>query len=417
MDTITHGIVGALAGKALFAGRDVPAGSGTAELLQAQSGPVARAAITACTLGAMFPDIDIFAGPIARNPLAIMEWHRNVTHSLVVLPVWAVLLAALSLPLARWVRWKPPSFAKLVGIYAFGLGTHVMLDAATNFGTMVWSPVNYSRVAWDWIFILDFTFSAIALIPQLAAWCYREPAKFGPRAGAVWVALTVATFGIYMLADGAGYGFPGWVVGADGALMALVFFGPSITGMGFGWRRADWCRAGAVALCIYMGLAATAHRSALAYAKDFAVANHLPVENVAALPLPPTLTHWAGVITTPDGIWRTTFHVPGGRIERTQVYANAGSDRYVAQAEQLRDVQVYLWFARFPIWQVTQEEGHTVAAVTDVRFFRGEKTEGNDDPQRPKRFAGIRTGGAGFTFEVVFDAAGRVISHGFKQPE
>jgi inner membrane protein len=116
MDTITHGIVGALAGRAFFAGRDVPADFSEGALLQSESAPTARVAITACTLGAIFPDIDVFAGQIARNPLAIMEWHRNITHSLVMLPVWALLLAAVSLPLARWVGRKPPSFAKLVGI-------------------------------------------------------------------------------------------------------------------------------------------------------------------------------------------------------------------------------------------------------------------------------------------------------------
>ena len=140
--------------------------------------------------GSIFPDIDIFAGPLARNPLAIMEWHRNITHSLVMLPVWAVLLAAVSLPLARWLRWKAPSFPRLFGICAVGLATHVFLDLVTSFGTMVWSPLRYSRVAWDWLFILDLTLTAIALVPQLAAWCYREPGKFERRAGAVWAVLT-----------------------------------------------------------------------------------------------------------------------------------------------------------------------------------------------------------------------------------
>ncbi len=73
MDTITHGIVGALAGRAFFAGQDMPAGSAEYARPRSESAPAARAAITACTLGAMFPDIDIFAGPIARNPLAIIE--------------------------------------------------------------------------------------------------------------------------------------------------------------------------------------------------------------------------------------------------------------------------------------------------------------------------------------------------------
>ncbi len=172
-----------------------------------------------------------------------MEWHRNITHSLVMLPVWALLLAAVSVPLARWLRWKAPSFAKLAGIYAVGLASHVFLDVATSFGTMAWSPLNYSRVAWDWIFILDLTFTAIALVPQLAAWCYREPGKFVWRAGAVWTALSAGVLGIYAFAEVAGYGFPAWIVGIASAMMAALFFAPRIHGTGFRWNRASWSRA------------------------------------------------------------------------------------------------------------------------------------------------------------------------------
>ena len=63
--------------------------------------------------------------------------------------------------------------------------------------------------------------------------------------------------------------------------------------------------------------------------------------------------------------------MPGGNLERTQLYADAGSDRYVAEAKQLRDVQVYLWFARFPVYQVSHDgDGHTRVDISDVRFFR-----------------------------------------------
>jgi membrane-bound metal-dependent hydrolase YbcI (DUF457 family) len=144
MDTITHGIVGALAGKALFAGRDIPAGAADGGVGRALSSPTARAAIVACTLGATFPDIDIFAGPLARNPLAIMEWHRNITHSAVLLPLWALLLTVMSIPLARWLQWKTPPFLTLFAIYAVGIATHIFLDLITNFGTMIWSPLRYS---------------------------------------------------------------------------------------------------------------------------------------------------------------------------------------------------------------------------------------------------------------------------------
>ena len=416
MDTITHGIVGALAGRALFAGRDVPAASADAAAHCSGSDPVARAAITACTLGAMFPDIDVFAGPIAHNPLAIIEWHRNITHSLVMLPIWALLLAGVSLPLARRLGWKPPSFSRLAVIYAFGLASHVFLDVITNFGTMVWSPLNYSRVAWDWLFIVDLGFSGMALLAQLVAWCYRDRAKFGLRAGMVWFLFLLIAYAAYAVAKAAGYGFPAWIVGATSLLTAVIVFLPGWALVGFGWRRASWCRAGLVALCIYIGFAAVAHQTALGYAENFARSHELHSERIAALPLPPTLTHWSGVINTPEGVWRTTFHVPGGLVERTQFYADAGSDHYVAEAEQLRDVQIYLWFARFPIWQVTQSGGRTVAEVTDVRFFRGENSEASKSPHEPGRLPGMRSA-AGFTFEIVFDSLGHVISHGFKRPE
>src|SRR5258708_299334 len=140
MDTITHGIVGALAGKALFAGSDVPAGFANSSDSCALSSPTARAAIVACTLGAMFPDVDIFAGPLAHNPLAIMEWHRNITHSAVILPLWALILTAISIPLAHLLRWKSPPFLILFAIFPTGIATHIFLFLVTHFASMISNP-------------------------------------------------------------------------------------------------------------------------------------------------------------------------------------------------------------------------------------------------------------------------------------
>lgn len=417
MDTFTHGIVGALTGKAFFAGRDVPARSVGGEWTGAQSSTTARVAILGCAVGSIFPDIDVFAGPLARNPLALLEWHRNITHSLVLLPVWAALLAAVSVPLARWLHWERPPFAKLFLIYAVGLSTHVFLDLLTSFGIMVWSPLRYSRPAWDWVFILDLTLTSIALVPQLAAWCYREPGKFGRRAAAVWAALTVGAFGAYGLAAAARYPFPFFVVGVVSVVFMLVLFLPAIQRFGFSWRRTGWCRVGLALLCVYLAVAGALHRKALADVDAFAAAHHLPGENLAALPLPPTLTHWSGLISTPEGVWRTTFHEPGGVVERTQLYSSAESDPYVAEAKKLRDVQVYLWFARFPIWQVQKQAGQTIVEISDVRFFRGEEPDGNIQTSQPVRVAGFRMNSSGFKFEVVFDNGGRVVSHGAKRPE
>lgn len=415
MDTITHGIVGALTGKALFAGLDIPASSATGLRPHAKSSPAARTAIMACTVGSIFPDIDIFAGSIVKNPLALLEWHRNITHSVLILPLWALLLSAFSLPIARRLKWKPPSLGELTLIYAVGLGTHIFLDVVTNFGTMVWSPLDYSRAAWDWLFILDFILSGTALVPQLAAWCYSEPAKFRLRATVVWAALTLAAFAIYLFAAAADSGFAFWVVVAASVLMAAIFFGPALGGTGFQWRRASWCRVGLAAVCLYLGCAAMAHRKALADTEDFAAANNLDVESLAALPLPPALTHWAGAIATPEGVWRVTFRFPDGKPEQTMFYASANQSQFITKAKQLRDVQTYLWFARFPIWTVRERMGKTVAEVTDVRFFQGDEGQAPTDTRASR--SRVRPNPASFTFQVVFDASGRVISHGFKKPE
>ena len=418
MDTITHGIVGALAGKALFAGRDIPAGVADSGVARALSSPTARAAIVGCTLGAMFPDIDIFAGPLARNPLAIMEWHRNITHSAVILPLWALLLAIASIPLAGLLKYKMPPFLTLFAIYAAGIGTHIFLDLVTSFGTMVWSPLQYSRPAWDWVFILDLTLTGIALVPQLAAWCYREPGQFWRRAICVWAALVFGTFGTYLFAKGAGYGFPIAVVGAVPVIFAVVIFLPAAQGAGFRWTRARWCRAGLAVLCAYVGLAAAAHHKAFADVEHFAAARHMQVESLGALPLPPTLTHWVGLVNTPEGVWRTTFHEPGGAVESTQFYTNAQSCEFIEQARKLRDVQVYLWFARYPVWRVRQGEARqTVIEISDVRFFREHVPDAAGVAQSTKGVSGIGRRPAGFTFEVVFDSGGRIIAHGFKEEQ
>jgi membrane-bound metal-dependent hydrolase YbcI (DUF457 family) len=419
MDTITHGIVGALLGKALFAGPDVPATRPrVGEIQVALSSPTARVAIAACTLGAMFPDIDVFAGPLAHNPLSIMEWHRNITHSIVLLPLWALILASVSIPFSKLLKWKSPPFLFLFGIYAVGLASHIFLDLVTSFGTMVWSPVQYSRPAWDLIFILDLTVTSIALVPQLAAWCYREPQQFKRRAISVWAALTMGAFGTYLFASAAGYGFSLSVVAAASAIFGAILYLPTAQAAGFGWARANWCRAGLAALCIYIGLAAAAHYKALADVEQFAAAQHLQVDKLAALPLPPTLTHWVGLVSTPQGVWRTTFLEPSGSVVKTQLYAETPPNDFIGQAKQLRDVQVYLWFARFPVWHMRRTvTGQTVVEISDVRFFRENSPELTDSPQVLMRVSGIRPRASGFTFQIIFDTAGKVISHGFRDPE
>src|SRR3984893_7052130 len=195
MDTITHGIAGALIAKALLNGDDL-----------FPSRPMNRQRIVTWStmLGAIFPDSDVFRDMLSRNDLLVITWHRSVTHSLVCLPVFALLLAWLTRWVARWRKWYAPSFAVLAGIYAAGILSHILLDLVTSFGTMVWSPLKWSRPAWDLIFIVDFTFTGILLVPQILAWVQERPEKARRRAIASFVIFALAIFVIQRIADAVG---------------------------------------------------------------------------------------------------------------------------------------------------------------------------------------------------------------------
>ena len=150
MDTITHGIAGALIGKAMFRGD---------EMFAFRAMNRGRVITWSLMLGAIFPDSDVFREMFSRNELLILTWHRSITHSLICMPIFALALAALTRWFVRWRKWDAPSFAALTGIYAIGIGSHILLDLVTSFGTMIWSPLEWSRPAWDLIFIVDFTFT------------------------------------------------------------------------------------------------------------------------------------------------------------------------------------------------------------------------------------------------------------------
>jgi inner membrane protein len=174
MDPITHGIAGALLGKAYFADRKGAVSSfedrtGRKAIVTDRKG---RVAIFAATLGAVFPDIDVIAEIISRDPLAIVKYHRGITHSFVGLPFFAALLAWLTRWIARRRGIETPSWVMLTLIYGIGIASHIVLDGMTSFGTRMWTPISQQRVAWDLLFIIDFSFTALVLLPQIAAWIY-----------------------------------------------------------------------------------------------------------------------------------------------------------------------------------------------------------------------------------------------------
>src|SRR5437762_5256854 len=221
MDTITHGIAGALIGKAIFGGEDLFGPSTGVASVREKNGSrdlprskVNRGRIVTWSLmlGAIFPDSDVLRDLLSHDRLLVVTWHRSITHSLVMLPLWALLLAGITRAFTSWRKWEAPSFAALSRIYAVGILSHILLDLVTSFGTMIWSPLKWSRPAWDLLFIVDFTFTAILLVPQLLAWVYAHPEKVQRRAVGMWLVFLLAPFLIAKIGERAGAPISGRVV-------------------------------------------------------------------------------------------------------------------------------------------------------------------------------------------------------------
>lgn len=165
MDTLTHALSGALLARAT-AGSAQP-GHAKPEL------PLGRR-IAVGALIAAFPDIDIVASWI--SPLSYLYHHRGVTHSLVMLPLWTVLLAWIFALIWRGgPRWR--AYAPVV---AMSLAAHIAGDWITTFGTMIFAPLSDYRHGIGTTFIIDLWFSGIIVAGLVLSFIWR-----GSRAPAV----------------------------------------------------------------------------------------------------------------------------------------------------------------------------------------------------------------------------------------
>ncbi len=165
MDTLTHALSGALLARAT-APRDAPPG-------------VLPRRIAAGFFACAAPDLDIvfsFAGP-----LLYLEQHRGITHSVLLLPLWALLLSWL---LAKILR-EPRGWRALYGVCAMALGAHIVGDLITGFGTIVFAPLSDWRAALGTTFIIDLWFSGIILAGLVASAFLRRTRVPAVLAGAL----------------------------------------------------------------------------------------------------------------------------------------------------------------------------------------------------------------------------------------
>jgi membrane-bound metal-dependent hydrolase YbcI (DUF457 family) len=404
MDTITHGIAGALIGKAIFRGDD---------LFSRRFMNRGRVVTWAMMLGAIFPDSDVIRDMPSNNDMLMITWHRSITHSLLCLPIFAVILAALTQWIARWRKWESPSLAMLTGIYSLGILSHILLDLVTTFGTMIWSPLEWSRPAWDLLFIVDFSFTGILLVPQLLEWVNRDALHAKRRALMMWVIFVPSPFFIAAIARIVGAPISDAAVITACLVFSLIFLLPAFRGWGARIKPAAWNRAGLALAFAYLGLTMYAHHIALERVKNFVALEHIQADSFGALPFPPSLLNWDGLVRTSHGVYEMQMDLskknsfneradsaisdPSVPPIEYKYFPDAPQNPWVRRANELPEVQKVLWFARFPVTRFHMENGDAIVEISDLRFPKIR-------PDRP----------GGFTYRVRFAAAGNVVSQGWE---
>jgi hypothetical protein len=268
---------------------------------------------------------------------------------------------------------------------------------------MIWSPLEWSRPAWDLIFIVDFTLTAIFLVPQLLAWVYAHPERVRGRAVGMWLVFLPAPFLIARIGETVGAPISGGVVLSAMIIFAALFLLPALLGWGAKIRHDNWNRAGFAAALIYVGCTVYAHHVALSRIQKFAELERLQVESIGALPLPPSLWHWDGLVRTERGVYELRMDLADKPSSDGQLlalehryYPDAPPNSYIEAAKRLPEVQKVLWFSRFPVMRFRKEGDVAVVEISDIRFA----------PMRRDR-------PAAFTYRVRLGSDGNVLSQGW----
>jgi len=127
------------------------------------------------------------------------------------------------------------------------------------------------------------------------------------------------------------------------------------------------------------------------------------VESIGALPLPPSLWHWDGLVRTERGVYELRMDLSNKAASDTELlarehryYPDASPNSYIEAAMRLPEVQKFLWFARFPVTGFHKEGNQAIVEIRDVRFAQIRR-------DRPSLF----------TYRVRFDASGNLLSQGW----
>lgn len=320
MDTLTHALSGALAGRLL------------ARPPQDHTRPAVWQTVLVGTAAATFPDSDFVLGYVSE--LAYLRGHRGVTHSLVMLPLWGLLIAWLMAGIFRVCRRGSdgPGWKDFYLVACVALLVHIIGDLITQFGTMVFAPFSDWRSGLGTTFIIDLGVSGILLGGLLASALWRKS-----RAPASLAAIAVVA----------------WV-----------------------------------------GNSAIARSEAIDIARAHAERSGIPIVSVDAAPRPASPYNWTPVIfdgdnyhyahintrrgaplvVTPEDNFIRRFSAPYMPAELAEwktiaLFGNADEDKLAREVWNAEAFAFFRWFAMFPVFdEISTGKDGVCASFRDLRF-------------------------------------------------
>lgn len=297
MDNLTHSLTGLL-------------------LSRTGLGKLSPAGTSMILVGANLPDADAVVA-LWSGSLGYLEYHRHITHALIMAPVLGLLTALAFSRIKGWRLW--PAWA----LATVGTASHILLDLLNNYGVRIWLPWSDRWVAADLFMVIDPWVLAVLLLCVLAPLLSRLVAgEIGGRP-------------------------------------------PASPGRG-------WALTGLLSVALWAGGRWVLHERAIETLQSRVYGRSESPVRIAAWPTPWNPFVWRGYVAT-ELNWRLynlnlrqTFDPEDGAV-----YAKPVDARAVMAAGQTPEAQAFLRFARFPVWRITpasEPEGGTTAEATDVRF-------------------------------------------------
>ncbi len=187
MDTLTHALSGALLARLMVARGDMVVGTHSASN---PPKPKLWQCVLVGTVAGAFPDVDAVAQ--AFGDIAYLTQHRGITHSVLLLPLWAAGIAWLMTRCFASTRGVSGAWKTFFLLAAGGIGIHIAGDWITQFGTMLLQPLSDRRFGLGSMFIIDLAFSGFLVAGLVLAAVFprrRWPAALGLTAAVGWVGL------------------------------------------------------------------------------------------------------------------------------------------------------------------------------------------------------------------------------------